>query len=295
MKKNIIKVIALLIAVLCLFGCSEEKREETVVYNIKNPNDIIEKDKKVIKVAGLNRYVSAKKDINNYICFGTSNKEDCLKKTEKSMYRIIGIADNGEMKLIKKEAIHYLKSIYRWNKTCKDVTWNNSELFKNLNGESFLNNSFYVPNDFWKKLIVKSNWKYGSITSNQVEYDEEGNYRHDVNNIYSIESKWKNSVNAKIGIMYLSDYYANSEKNNWMKIENNDNIDEHKPDEIQNDFQEYFIDISEGKEVEVWSTSGLEKCNLRLYVRPTFYLSNNITFISGNGSIEDPYIIDSSN
>ena len=48
------------------------------------------------------RYYGTNPD--NYICFGTNNKDTCVNDTDKYMYRIIGMDKSNRFKLIKKEA-----------------------------------------------------------------------------------------------------------------------------------------------------------------------------------------------
>ncbi len=56
--------------------------------------------------------------VNNYICFGTNDKDVCLNDQDKYMYRIIGIdTETQELKIIKKEA---LNTKYYWPKTAAD-------------------------------------------------------------------------------------------------------------------------------------------------------------------------------
>ncbi len=86
------------------------------------------------------RYVGT--NPNNYICFGTSDKDTCVNDTDKYMYRIIGIfedeAGNKNAKLIKKEA---LNTAYGWHSdSYTDVDWNESDLYKGINGSYFLTN-----------------------------------------------------------------------------------------------------------------------------------------------------------
>lgn len=166
-------------------------------------------------------------NVNNYICFGTSNKETCLNNPEKYMYRIIGVKSDGTLKLIKKEAIHKLAGKMKWGINDNNVEqWNVSDLFSKLNGETYLNNSFYIPNETWNNYIVLVDWKYG-FTSNQVAwYDVNGNRGRDGDAVYFAEQKWKDSVNAKIGIMYMSDYYyvVENNTNGWINIVNNDDM-----------------------------------------------------------------------
>ena len=171
-----------------------------------------------------------------------------------------------------------------------------SDLFNKLNGEAFLNNSFYISNETWNNYIVSVDWKYG-FTSNQVAwYDINGNYGKDGDAVYLAEQKWKDSVNAKIGIMYISDYYYVIENNNngWIDIVNNDNL----IDMEKNENDEFFINKknTEGAiewrcENLIWTTSAQSCFDDNKYVRPTFYLTNSIKISGGTGSIDNPFII----
>ena len=68
---------------------------------------------------GLYRYQGTNDTVNNYICFGTSDKSTCTGNTDIYMYRIIGINEDGQLKLIKKEA---LNTTYAWHSNYIDIT-----------------------------------------------------------------------------------------------------------------------------------------------------------------------------
>jgi len=61
---------------------------------------------------GLYRYQGEAGNVNNFVCFGTTSKEECLSDTDKYMYRVMGINENNQVKLIKKEA---LNTAYQWH------------------------------------------------------------------------------------------------------------------------------------------------------------------------------------
>ena len=86
------------------------------------------------------RYVG--ENPNNYVCFGTTDKATCTGNTDLYMYRIIGIFEddsgNEHLKLIKKET---LDTSYAWHSdSSADTDWNESDLYKGLNGNYFLTN-----------------------------------------------------------------------------------------------------------------------------------------------------------
>ena len=211
----------------------------------KTPNGL-----KIDKVRGeMYRFQGQAKDANgnelvdNYICFGTSDKDICKGDTDKYMYRIIGIeAETGRVKVNKKEA---LNETYQWYTDYNiDIEFPESRIYETINGTGFLQNEVYIPN-LWKEKIATNTWTYGDMLSDsvkganqkaeelyQIESGQNGTVWHakakegdegaklavatnsdSPNNgkefyyiIHEIE-KWTNSFDSKISLMYLHDYY----------------------------------------------------------------------------------------
>ena len=244
----------------------------------------------------------------NYICFGTSDKDTCINDTDKYMYRIIGVDKSGRFKLIKKEA---LNTAYYWhNVHNQDIKWNQSDLYKGLNGISggtysnlFIGNSYYVPKD-WENKIETINWKYGDIY--------EAPNAHNATNVTAAgmvqkEQAWTTTVSAKIGLMYLADYYFglsktgtncsyNSSstyptcKTSWMHLSKNDTSPQ-SANEYTMSYYGWYSNIYYGA-WSVYSNGFVTTWNLNstYSVRPVFYLKSNIE-ISGIGTQTDPFII----
>ncbi len=105
-------------------------------------------------------------NVNNYICFGTSDIDKCTKDPDHHMYRIIGIeVETGRVKVIKKEA---LDQTYQWYKDYDhDIKFPESDIYKAISGEDFLENSTYVP-DGWENKISDNTWTYGDMLSNNT-------------------------------------------------------------------------------------------------------------------------------
>ena len=99
------------------------------------------------------RYQGTSELVNdNYICFGTDNKEECTNDEDHYMYRIIGITPEGEMKLIKQTPIvEEGNTIFSWyqakgahedgyvlygTKEKGFEAWPESAIYKRLNGLS---------------------------------------------------------------------------------------------------------------------------------------------------------------
>ncbi len=225
-------------------------------------------------VAGLYRYQGT--SVNNYICFGTTNKNTCTSDTDKYMYRIIGFDISGKMKLIKKET---LPNYYKWN-SGYGVDWAHSELYTNLNGSYFLTNTTYVPDSSWSNRIVASDWHYATFTDANM-------------NAATMASTelGAETVNAKIGLWYLHDYaYALAtptySKNSWIHLSKNDtnppNTDEWTISR-SNTSLAWFV----GSSGNVYSNN----MTLTYSVRPVFYLRSGERIASGSGTITDPYIL----
>ena len=261
------------------------------------------------------RYVGTNPD--NYICFGTTDKKECISDTDKYMYRIIGIFEGTDgkqhLKLIKKEA---LNTTYAWHSSNADVDWDESDLYKGLNGSYFVNNPTYsyMQNSTWLNKI--ETWDY--VATNTKSYESAGpNYYNDLTaqNVYLHEmnrsSKTKNvgewkTVSGKISLMYASDYllslgssaleytsYTNRKtlKTGWMHLSNNDSLAS-----IGNEWTSTRSGRSMYGGAYVWYVStngdvGKDQVNDMNSVRPVFYLTEDIIFESGTGKNNDPYII----
>ena len=178
---------------------------------------------------------------NNYICFGTSNKDTCLANQDKYLYRIIGIEPSGRLKLIKKEA---LEDTYQWNEDIvADIQWDQISVYNSLIKDAYLTNEEYVPLD-WEGKISDQSWKMGDMFGDEttggarqtglevykVEMGQKPAFWYedataddpeaksavatgsgDINGttVYYTEhtGPWTASVTSKVGLMYISDYY----------------------------------------------------------------------------------------
>ena len=267
---------------------------------------------------------------NNFICFGTTDKSECIAKQDKYMFRIIGVFadENGDnhVKLIKYKSI----GRYEWNSTNSKTNWENSDLYKGLNGSYFLTNTSYnyLQNAMWSDKI--ENWTWSAVntqtrinTSSNPSYTSsspKGVYLNEMHkngsdklcmNINSTVincsgGTWTNPV-AKIGLLYMSDYALSlgssalsmstgpskiTLKTGWIHLSNNDDSE-----------NEWTI-----ANHDLWSSNyyswdvrsdGLMGYNYYTNtesVRPVFYLKSNVAGGIGDGSLENPFlIIDSSN
>ena len=266
---------------------------------------------------------------NNFICFGTTDKSECTANQDKYMYRVLGVLSdaNGEnhVKLIKYKQLVSTT----WNSTNVDVNWEGSTLYTSLNGSGFLTNTTYdyLQSTTWLNKI--ENWTWSAVNTKSYE-DQTNNpnyYYSTTKGIYLNEmhktssetlcktsggtaincngGAWTNPT-AKIGLMYASDYAlslgssalaltgntsANQAtlKTGWMHQSNNDTAKSQYEWTLSRRgarggaFCAWRVD-SDG-DVYDGSVSGSGG------VRPVFYLTSNQAYLGGNGSLDDPLMI----
>ena len=267
--------------------------------------------------AGDNSYRYTGANPNNYVCFGT-NATTC---PAEYLYRIIGVFGN-QVKLIQAEsgtptllgtngeytgtavASTYegtykgtLTTLYGygWDKANQLNTWSRSQLNTiNLN-TNFINNI----GSTWASKIATTNWKVGGISWQYGEYSN-------AKNVYNYEVGLNSSsttYSAKIGLMYLSDYYYaasptywsypgyNSStgsdyslafSNNWMAVGFYDWTITRVTDQV-----DYYLVFGVDNTGEVRANIGYSSIG----VRAAFYLNSNVGYVSGSGTRTNPYRI----
>ncbi len=258
------------------------------------------------------RYAGASENVNNYVCFG-SDASTC---PSENLYRIIGVF-GSEVKLVKAS---YAKSdllgtdgdyagnnSYYWNYK-NDTTindgkgsndWTTSLLNKvNLN-TNFINNigttwankitthSWQIGGNFWSKI--------GVVVMKEV-------YQNEIVNPAS-----NKTYDAKIGLMYASDYSYSASPRYWQNIFYNSNYTFNENKNLEGNYSlvknfnwnaydrsNFFIsknsDNSEG--IFYMNNNGFVSNGSAnsswAGVYPTFYLSSNITYVSGEGTEKNP-------
>ena len=262
--------------------------------------------------AGDNSYRFSGANPNNYVCFG-STVATC---PSDNLYRIIGVFGN-QVKLIKydyasisvlgshydgitipnaeyyKGDLSYIPCYY-WsgsssNDNNTDVnTWSESQLNTvNLN-TNYLNNI----GSTWSSKIATTRWKVGGNTYDNLYRDATVQTSYQ----YEIKSPAESTTyNAKIGLMYLSDYgYATSPENwneymmhlnyvinnNWMYM----GVDEWTITRRSGTPSGFAFYITQDGSVDFFGVK-----YRKTGIRPTFYLNSDVELESGTGSASDPY------
>ncbi len=269
------------------------------------------------------RYAGASEQVNNFICFG-STTSPC---PTNNLYRIIGVID-GKAKLIKydymtKEELgtngdyqgeiaintdYYKGSLssigeyywnYKANTTINDGqgsnTWSTSLFNKTNLNTNFIN---YLGTT-WSNKIATTTWKVGgNMWDNIVNKTPSKAYQNEIVNPDATNTTDNATIyNAKIGLMYASDYgfaaspgawtinllnYWNDllTKNNWMYM----GLYEWTISRDASDSSTVFR-VHRGGDVCAYSAYG------HLGGRVSFNLESSVTYKSGTGSMNDPIII----
>ena len=263
--------------------------------------------------AGDNSYRFSGSNPNNYVCFG-STAGTC---PNDNLYRIIGVFGN-QVKLIKHDyansnllgtngdyssntysASDYSSTYkgnlttinrYFWNNNTDVNTWSESELNTiNLN-QNYLNNI----GSTWSEKIATTTWQVGGASYSNV-------YSSTVKTAYNYEvgpNKANTTYNAKVGLMYASDYGYATSPSNW-----NTNLGSYNSTTVRNNNWMYMglydwtiSRRSEGTILAFYvgdtgSVNSYSVLHNNLGVRPSFYLNSDVTLTGGSGTQTDPFTI----
>lgn len=267
------------------------------------------------------RYAGASEEVNNYVCFG-SDASTC---PSDNLYRIIGVF-NDQVKLIKADYAtsaelgtngDYSSKTYRassydtykgnlttintyyWNYVNYDLAyeetgyynvWSYSELNKTNLNTNFIN-SFDTT---WQEMIATTKWKVGGIAAYSSSFN--GAHDYEINNP---NNDVETTYNAKIGLMYVSDYLYAAQPEDWSTTLSgyaNDGVINPNNNWMYMGMYEWTISRDSGYSGYAFyvlfdgRVSGTY-VNTALAVRPSFSLSSSVMYLEGDGSIENPFRI----
>ena len=219
------------------------------------------------------RYAGASDTTNNYVCFG-SDAETC---PEDNLYRIIGVFD-GQVKLIKAVSL----GTKAWNSGTKN-TWSISSLNAYLNGD-YLNGLDELSNK-----ISFTIWKVGGNTSDNIsKVTPSVAYQNEL-----ISPAENTTYNAKIGLIYVSDYGFTVLSDYWTNSINSYNSPSQSWLYVLNQRLWTITRMSDDSS-QVFSVGPslymCKYCDLKepYNVHPSFYLNSNVTYVSGDGTKDAP-------
>ena len=254
-----------------------------------------------------------KDNVKNFVCFGT----DASPCPTENLYRIIGVFNN-QVKLVKwdyakssllgtdgdfsQEYSYYFSgeqgespssnSMYYWNNAGTN-TWSESNLNKiNLN-TNFVNNIGTT----WAEKIATTTWKAGGGTSANIQTSiPKTAYQYEVGANASTTT-----VDAKIGLMYASDYYYSASPSAWTLVGYNssDAAKDYRFSKGENWLygggRDWTISRNSDNSYNAFFVGNFGDLyydyrvnNLGFGVRPSFSLLSSTAYVSGAGSMSDP-------
>ncbi len=248
------------------------------LYTSQGANGIYYHTSSLANGAGDNSYRFSGANPNNYVCFG-SDEEIC---PEDNLYRIIGVFDD-EVKLIKNTSI----GNYYWSGSSSNRinTWSNSTLNTSTLNDSYLAG---LDSNLWSSMITTHTWKVEGMSYSNGRSTPQTAYNYEVGANNSSSTTYK----AKIGLMYVSDYgfaasntywstnlgdYNSATSNNWLYLGSNEWTISRR-----SDYYDYAFGVKSGNvnSINVYRDSNA--------VRPVFYLSSLVNYVSGSGTQSDP-------
>ena len=252
-----------------------------------------------------------KDNVKNFVCFGS----DATTCPTENLYRIIGVFNN-HVKLIKYDyakssllgtdgdfsqeyTSNYFSgeqgespssnSLYYWNNAGTN-TWSASKL-NTVN----LNTNFTTNiGTAWANKIATTTWKVGGGTyANLRDAVPKTAYQYEVGSSASTTT-----YDAKIGLMYVSDYYYSASPSAWTLVGyNSDYTKSYASAKGENWLYgggwDWTISRSSGSSDDAFFVSNYGDVYILSVsggrgVRPSFSLLSSTTYVSGSGSMSDP-------
>ena len=218
------------------------------------------------------RYAGASDSVNNYICLGS----DVATCPDANLFRIIGVFGD-KTKVIRAKSV----GDQRWQ-ISKDNTWSSSSL------NTYLNGTYLTSLGTLADKIATTTWKVGGgKTANINGVVPKTAYQYEVGSSASTTT-----YDAKIGLMYVSDYGFAADQSGWTTKLNSYNSNTSK-NWLYLGHDEYTISRDSdttGSAFIVYSGYVLSYLvnNATNGVRPTFNLNSSVTYVSGDGTQSNP-------
>ncbi len=225
------------------------------------------------------RYAGASDSVNNYICLG-SDEATC---PEANLFRIIGVFGD-KTKVIRAKLV----GSKQWH-TSESNTWSSSSLNTYLNGE------YLTSLGTLADKIATTTWKVGGGSFSNIGTSVPATaYQYEVGSNASTTT-----VDKKIGLMYVTDYYYSASPSAWTLVGYNSS-DATKDYRAATSINWLYLGSNE------WTISRYtddSRCAFCVYaygyvgnkyvdsgavVRPSFNLLSSTTYVSGSGSMSDP-------
>ena len=225
------------------------------------------------------RYAGASESVNNYVCLGS----DAATCPDANLFRIIGVF-GAQTKVIRAKSV----GDKEWNTSDSNV-WSSSSLNTYLNGE-YLTSLGTIA-----EKIATTTWKGpGGKYSIYLNGVPKTAYQYEVGSSASSETH-----DAKIGLMYVSDYYYSASPSAWTLVGYNtsDATKDYRAATSTNwlysGSDEWTLTPYSGSTNSAFSVNSpgfvsnsyVTSSNV---ARPSFNLESSVTYASGSGTSSDP-------
>ena len=226
------------------------------------------------------RYAGASDSVNNYICLG-SDEATC---PEANLFRIIGVF-GAQTKVIRAKSV----GDKEWD-TNGYNTWSSSSL------NTYLNGTYLTSLGTLADKIATTTWKVGGNTSANISgVVPKTAYQYEVGSSAS-----STTVDKKIGLMYVSDYYYSASPSAWTLVGYNssDATKDYRAATSTNwlylGSTEWTISRDSDDTNYAFRVTSTGDVNFSIVdsrsfaVRPSFNLESSVKYVSGSGSMSDP-------
>ena len=222
------------------------------------------------------RYAGASDSVNNYICLGS----DVATCPDANLFRIIGVFGD-KTKVIRAKSV----GDQRWQ-ISKDNTWSSSSL------NTYLNGTYLTSLGTLADKIATTTWKVGGNTSANINgVVPKTAYQYEVGSSASTTT-----YDAKIGLMYVSDYGFAADQSGWTTKLSSYGSNSSK-NWLYLGSAEWTISRNSRLTGLAFTVTGTGYVNytsvtLSRGVRQSFNLESSVKYVSGSGSMSDPIIIE---
>ena len=225
------------------------------------------------------RYAGASDSVNNYICLGS----DATTCPDANLFRIIGVFGN-QTKVIRAKSV----GDQQWH-TSADNTWSSSSL------NAYLNGTYLTSLGTIAEKIATTTWKVGGCSWSNIKTSvPKIVYKNEVGSSASTTT-----VDKKIGLMYVSDYFYSASPSAWTLVGYNesDATKDYRAATSTNwlylgSYEWTISCLSESTDYAFYVDStgyvDLDLVTSSYAVRPSFNLEFSVKYVSGSGSMSDP-------
>ena len=216
------------------------------------------------------RYAGASDSVNNYICLGS----DATTCPDANLFRIIGVFGD-KTKVIRAKSVGDQK----WDSSNSN-TWSSSSL------NTYLNGTYLTSLGTLADKIATTTWKVGGGASTYLFDVPKTAYQYEVGSSAS-----STTHDAKIGLMYVSDYGFAVDQSGWTtKLSSyNSNTSKNWLYLVSNEWTISRYPVSKNRAFGVGSGYVVSNTvTISFAVRPSFNLESSVTYAGGSGTRTDP-------